>query len=109
MNQAGLSSILVAMALLDQNVVDRRFFTGPRDGVGLDPSRCERRSIFFIKILAIDSIGESLKSDRAIFQVGQNVTGNSSVVVDNLAFGEANRGIHDLIQIRDANVSTRYP
>ena len=37
------------------------------------------------------------------------MAGNSDVVVDDLAFGEANRGIHDLIQIRDANVSTRYP
>jgi hypothetical protein len=37
------------------------------------------------------------------------MAGNSGVVVDDLALGKANLGIHDLIQIREANISTRYP
>ena len=35
-----------ANRIFDQNVVDYRFFTGPRDGIGLDPIRRERGASF---------------------------------------------------------------
>src|SRR4030095_13699365 len=61
--------------IVDQNVVDYRFFTVPRDGIGLDPIGCERWGIFFVKILAIDSIRESLHRDRTVFQMGETMWG----------------------------------
>jgi hypothetical protein len=79
-----------------------------RDGIGLDPIWRERWGVFFVEILPIDSIGEPLHRDRAIFQVGQNVTGNSRVVVDDLALGKATFRAHHLVEIGEANVSTRH-
>jgi hypothetical protein len=85
--------------IVDQNVVDYRFFTGSRDGIGLNPPRRERWGVFFVKILAIDSVRESLHRDRPVLEVRQNIAANSSVIVDDLAFGESNPGVHDLIEI----------
>ena len=98
-----------ANRIFDQNVVDCGFFTGPRDGIGLDPIRRERGGVFFVKLLPIDSIGESLHRDRTVFQIRQNMAANTAVIVDDLALGKANLAIHDLIEIRDANVPTRNP
>ena len=60
---------MIDKKIVDQNVVDYGFFTAARDAIGLDPIRRERGSVFFVKILSIDSIGESLHRDRPILQM----------------------------------------
>src|SRR4029450_13747148 len=59
--------------------------------------------------VGVDVGGGGCGGEWVILQVGQNVTGNSRVVVDDLALGKATFRAHPLVEIGEANVSTRHP
>ncbi len=66
---------------------------------GGEPVRTVAGAPLLEEPLALDAVGEPDHGDRAVLQVRQHRRGDAGVVVDHLAFGEAVRGVQDLVEV----------
>lgn len=79
--------------------MDHRMIAAARDGKLFDPPRCEGGRVFFVKVLAADTVGKAFHGDRPIFDMRQDVWRYGSVKLNHLALGKMILRVHDLVEI----------
>ena len=72
------------------------------DPFGPHPSRPMGRALLLVEVLPVYAVGIALQRRRAAAQMGQHVGRDARVVVDHLAFCEARRRVHHLVEVGQA-------
>ena len=76
---------------------------------GREPGGAVAGAALLEEPLALDAVGEAHHRDRAVLEVGEHRRRDPGVVVDHLAFGEAGRGVQDLVEVGEPELGGRPP
>ena len=66
-----------------------------------------RRALLLVEVPALDAVRVALERQGTVAQVRQQHGRDARVVVDHLALGEPDLGIHDLVQVRERELCVR--
>ena len=66
---------------------------------GLQPGRAVFRATLFEESLALHAVGQPHHRERPVLEMGEQRWRHPGVVIDHLTFGEAGRGVQDLVEV----------
>ena len=87
--------------VLDYAIVHPTVVAIAPDGSGCEPLGAVLRTVFFVEEHATYAVGIALESERASREMRQEQGGDTNVIVDYLALGEAGFGVKDFIDIAE--------